>query len=49
MVMNRDEGQKCEVYVDGVRLEHVSECKYLGWENQVQTGQTVVGRYHVNC
>ena len=30
MVMNREERLECEVYVDGIRLEHVSEFKYLG-------------------
>ena len=28
--MYGEEGLKCEVHVDGVRLEHVSEFKYLG-------------------
>ena len=31
MVMNGEEGLECEVYVDGIRLKHVSEFKYLGW------------------
>ena len=30
VVMNGEEGLECEVHVDGVRLEHVSEFKYLG-------------------
>ena len=30
MVLNGEEGLKCEVHVDGIRLEHVSEFKYLG-------------------
>ena len=30
MVMNGEEGLECEVHVDGIRLEHVSEFKYLG-------------------
>ena len=30
MAMNREEGLECEVHVDGVRLEDVSEFKYLG-------------------
>ena len=30
MVLNRDEGLECEVHVDGICLEHVSEFKYLG-------------------
>ena len=30
MVLNREEGLQCEVYVDGISLEYVSEFKYLG-------------------
>ena len=30
MVMNGKEGLECEVYVDGIRLQHVSEFKYFG-------------------
>ena len=30
MVINGEEGLKCEVHVDGVRLGHVSEFKYSG-------------------
>ena len=30
MVLNGEDGQECEVYVDVIRLEHVSEFKYLG-------------------
>ena len=30
MVMNEEEGLECEVYVDRIRLEDVSEFKYLG-------------------
>ena len=30
MVLNGEEGLECEVYVDGLRLEHVSEFKYMG-------------------
>ena len=30
MVLNGGEGLVCEVHVDGIRLEHVSEFKYLG-------------------
>ena len=29
MVLNREEGLECEVHVDGIPLEHVSEFKYL--------------------
>ena len=38
MVLNGEEESKCEVYVDGIRLEHVSEFKYLEcgvWTKQV--------------
>ena len=45
MVMNEEEGLECEVLVDGVRLEHVSEFKYLGYVlDEAGTGQNVVGR-----
>ena len=30
MVLNGEEGLECEVHVDGIRLEHVSEFKNLG-------------------
>ena len=30
IVLNREEGLECEVYVDGIPLEHVSEFNYLG-------------------
>ena len=30
MVLNGEEGLKCKVHVDRIRLEHVSEFKYLG-------------------
>ena len=30
VVMNGEEGLECEVHVDGIRLEHISEFKYLG-------------------
>ena len=31
MVLNGEEEFECEVYVDGVRLDHISEFKYLGY------------------
>ena len=39
MVLNGVEGLECEVYVGGIRLEHVSEFNILDlfWTNQVQT------------
>ena len=47
MVLGGEEGLECEVCVDGIRLEHVSEFKYLGcvWTNQVLMRQNVVGRW----
>ena len=30
LVLVGEEGLECEVYVDRIRLEHVSEFKYLG-------------------
>ena len=30
MVVDGEEGMKCEIHVDGARLEQVSEFKYLG-------------------
>ena len=30
IVLNGEEELECEVHVDGIRLEHVSEFKYLG-------------------
>ena len=42
MILNGEEGLECEIHVDGVRLEHVSEFKYLGCV-LVQMGQSVVG------
>ena len=30
MILNGVEGLECEVHVDGIRLENVSEFKYLG-------------------
>ena len=29
IVLNGEEGLECEVYIDGIHLEHVSEFKYL--------------------
>ena len=29
MVLNEEEGLECEVHVDGIHLDHVSEFKYL--------------------
>ena len=45
IVLNGEEGLECEVHVDGIRLEHVSEFKYLGCMTiQVQMEQNAVGR-----
>ena len=30
MILNGEKGLECEVHIDGVHLEHVSEFKYLG-------------------
>ena len=30
IVLGGEEGLECEVCIDGIRLERVSECKYLG-------------------
>ena len=30
MVLNGEEGLECDIHVDGIHLEHVSEFKYLG-------------------
>ena len=30
MILNGEEGLECEVHVDGIRLEHVSEFIFLG-------------------
>ena len=32
MVLNGEERLKCESHVSGMRLEHVSEFKYLGYD-----------------
>ena len=47
--MNGEEGLECEVHVDGIRLEHVSEFKCLGvvWTNQAQIQQSVIERWIV--
>ena len=46
MVLDGEEGLECEVHVEGIRLEHVSEFKYLRWvwTKQVQMEQNAVGR-----
>ena len=31
IVLNGEEGLECEVHLDGINLEHVSEFKYLGF------------------
>ena len=41
MVLNGEEKLGCEVHVDGIRLEHVSEFKYLECVlNETRTGGT---------
>ena len=38
IMLNGEEGLECEICVDGIRLEDVSERKYIGcfWMNHVQ-------------
>ena len=47
MVLNGEEGLECEVYVDRIRLEHVSEFNIWGvfWTNKAQMRQNAVGRW----
>ena len=50
MILNGEEGLECEVHVDGIRLEHVSEFIYLGCVldescNHAQMGQNVVEKW----
>ena len=30
MILNGEEGLECEVHVDGIHFEHISEFKYFG-------------------
>ena len=45
MVLNGEEGMECEVCMDGMQLEHVSEFKIFRvlWMNLVQMRQNVAG------
>ena len=47
MVLNGEEGLKCEVHVDCIRLEYVSEFKYLRCvlDKSGTDGQNAVGRW----
>ena len=47
MVLNGEEGLKCEVHIYGIHLEHVSEFKYFEFvlTNQVQMEKNAVGRW----
>ena len=49
MVLNGEEGLECEVHIDRIHLQHVSEFKYQWcvWMNQLQMEQNVVGRWGV--
>ena len=49
MVLNAEEGLECEVHVDGIRLEPVSEFKYLRcvMDESGTSGQNVVERWRV--
>ena len=42
MVLNGEEGLECEVYVDGIRLEHVSEFKYMCIFGRIKYGWSTV-------
>ena len=46
MVLNGEEGFECEIHMNGIRLEHVYEIKYLGCvlDESVQMEQNAVGR-----
>ena len=36
MALGGEEGLECEVCIDGIHLEHVSEFKYLGCFGQIR-------------
>ena len=42
-VQNGEDGLECEVHVDGIHLEHVSEFKYFGCILDME--QNIVGRW----
>ena len=46
MVMNDEDGLECEVFMEVIRLEHVSEFKCLGCvlDYQVEVRKSVVGK-----
>ena len=46
MVLNGEEELECGVHVDGIRLEHVTEFKYLGcaFNESGTDGANEVGR-----
>ena len=48
VLLGGEEGWECGVYVDGIRLEHVSECKYFECvldecRRKVASGRKVAG------
>ena len=48
-VLNGEEGLECEVYVDEIHLEHVSEFKYLGYVlNKSGTDEAEISMVVVN-
>ena len=50
MVMNREEGLECEVHIDGIHLEHISEFKYLGCVlNESGTDGAEGGKWQEGC
>ena len=42
MLLNGKEELKSEVYVDGIRLVHVSKFKYLGYESSTANAEDLV-------
>ena len=48
MVLNAEEGLEREVHLDGIRLEHISEFKFVVfWTTRVHMRQSVKGRWRV--
>ena len=47
MILNGEGGLECEVHIDGILLEHVSEFKYSGVfsTHQIQMEQNAVERW----
>ena len=47
MVLNGEKGMECEVSMDGMRLEHMSEFKYLDYV--LNESGTDSGEREINC